>query len=114
LFSILALVFLHDRADDGSRSAYRRLILASPDGPPRSTAGAGLDRPSADGPTSTDGTGETATDAGGAREVLSAAVRDYALVGSPEAVREQVARLRTAGVDTVVGYPAAGLEQFVE
>ena len=57
----------------------------------------------------------TDSSAGGrAREVLSAAVRDYALVGSPEAVREQVERLRTAGVDTVVGYPAAGLEQFVE
>ena len=53
-----------------------------------------------------------ATDAaatGRAREVLSAAVRDYALVGTPEAVRERVRELRAAGVTRVVGYPARGL-----
>ncbi|WP_255196940.1 DUF7388 family protein [Halorarius litoreus] len=56
---------------------------------------------------STDG---TAT--GRAREVLSEAVRDYALVGDAATVREQTDTLREAGVDTVVGYPARGLDAF--
>lgn len=47
------------------------------------------------------------------REVLSAASRDYALVGSPDDVREQVADLKEAGVDLVIGYPARGIEEFV-
>lgn len=54
-----------------------------------------------------------ATDAsatGRAREVLSAAVRKYGLVGDVETVRGRVADLHEAGVDRVVGYPARGLE----
>jgi len=47
---------------------------------------------------------------GPARETLRAACRDYALVGDLEQVRSRVADLREAGVDTVVGYPARGLE----
>lgn len=49
---------------------------------------------------------------GRAREVLSQAVRDYALVGDAGTVREQTDALREAGVDTVVGYPARGLDAF--
>lgn len=49
---------------------------------------------------------------GRAREVLSQAVRDYALVGSVDDVADRVSRLRDAGVDTVVGYPARGLDEF--
>jgi hypothetical protein len=55
----------------------------------------------------TDGTAD-----GRAREVLSKAVRDYALVGEREAVRERVAALREAGADRVVAYPARGLDAF--
>ncbi|QLG26192.1 luciferase [Halorarum halophilum] len=55
-------------------------------------------------------TDSTAT--GRAREVLSKAVRDYALVGEPDAVAERVTALKEAGVDYVVGYPAAGVESF--
>src|SRR6056297_695449 len=57
--------------------------------------------------------GDAATDAtatGRARSVLSAAVRDYALVGDEDSVRTQTDRLRDAGVDTVVGYPARGID----
>jgi hypothetical protein len=57
-----------------------------------------------------------ATDAsatGRAREVLLAAIDDFALAGSPADVREQAAALRAAGVDYVVGYPARGLEEFL-
>jgi alkanesulfonate monooxygenase SsuD/methylene tetrahydromethanopterin reductase-like flavin-dependent oxidoreductase (luciferase family) len=44
--------------------------------------------------------------------VLLAASRDYALAGSPASVAEQVETLHEAGVDTVVGYPARGLDAF--
>ncbi|QZY00013.1 LLM class flavin-dependent oxidoreductase [Halobaculum rubrum] len=47
---------------------------------------------------------------GRAREVLSAAVRDFALVGDPETVGERVRGLKAVGVDHVVGYPAAGVD----
>ncbi|SFR37843.1 DUF7388 family protein [Halogeometricum limi] len=60
---------------------------------------------------------DAATDAratGRAREVLGKAVRDYALVGSVADVREQVASLKEAGADVVVGYPARGVDEFAE
>ncbi|KTG09702.1 luciferase [Haloprofundus marisrubri] len=50
---------------------------------------------------------------GRAREVLSKASRDYALVGTPEQVRERVGKLESLGVDTVVGYPARGIDEFL-
>ncbi|WP_134670832.1 DUF7388 family protein [Halorussus marinus] len=53
------------------------------------------------------------TASGRAREVLTAATRDYALVGTPTAVGEQVAALKEAGADLVVGYPARGVEALV-
>jgi hypothetical protein len=59
-----------------------------------------------------DGAPTDSTATGRAREVLSEAVRDYALVGSPETVRERVADLRDAGATTVVGYPARGIDAF--
>lgn len=49
---------------------------------------------------------------GRAREVLTRAVRDYAFVGSAASVRERTDALREAGVDTVVGYPAAGVDDL--
>ena len=54
-----------------------------------------------------------ATAGGRAREVLSAAVRDYALVGSVEDVRSQVEALREAGADHLVAYPARGIDDFL-
>lgn len=56
---------------------------------------------------------DAATDAtatGRARDVLTQAVRDYALVGDGETVENRVERLREAGADTVVAYPARGLD----
>ena len=50
---------------------------------------------------------------GRAREVLSAASRDYALVGTQAQVGERVAALKSAGADVVVGYPARGIEEFL-
>lgn len=58
-----------------------------------------------------------ATDAeatGRTREVLLAASRDFALTGTVEGVRERTDALREAGVDVVVGYPAQGLDSFLD
>ncbi|MFB6236203.1 MAG: luciferase [Halopenitus sp.] len=58
---------------------------------------------------------DAATDAdaeGRARDVLSKAVRDYALVGTPDTVADRVTGLKAAGADAVVGYPARGLDEF--
>ena len=52
------------------------------------------------------------TATGRAREVLSKASRDFALVGSVATVAERVAALERAGADRVVGYPARGLDEF--
>jgi len=60
-----------------------------------------------------DGAATNGTARGRAREVLSKAVRDYALVGDAETVGDRVAALREAGVDCVVAYPAAGLDAFL-
>lgn len=76
-------------------SRRRPVARALPDG-------ADGDSPSTDG----DATGRT-------REVLSAAARDFALVGQPETVRDRVADLREAGVDQIVGYPARGIDEFL-
>jgi len=46
---------------------------------------------------------------GRAREVLSQAVRDYALVGDVETVAARVSQLEAVGADTIVAYPARGL-----
>ncbi len=51
---------------------------------------------------------------GRSREVLSKAVRDYALIGTPTEVHKQIALLTDVGVDTVVGYPARGISEFCE
>ncbi len=51
---------------------------------------------------------------GRAREVLLDAAEDFALVGTPRAVRERVEELRAAGADIVVGYPARGIGAFLD
>jgi len=56
-----------------------------------------------DAPTDSRATGET-------RETLLAACRDYALVGNPATVAEQIDALQEAGVDRIVAYPARGLD----
>jgi hypothetical protein len=57
----------------------------------------------------------TGADARGrARDVLGNAVRDYALVGDVDSVAERVAQLEAAGADTVVAYPARGLDPVLQ
>ncbi|MFB6072313.1 MAG: luciferase [Halobacterium sp.] len=59
-----------------------------------------------------DGAETDAAATGRARDVLSQAVQDYALVGDADAVRERVDALRDAGAERIVAYPARGLEAF--
>ncbi|WP_138797014.1 LLM class flavin-dependent oxidoreductase [Halostella sp. PRR32] len=59
-----------------------------------------------------DGAATDSEATGRARDVLLRATRDYALVGTPETVRERVAELKDAGATTVVGYPARGVDAF--
>lgn len=63
------------------------------------------------------GDDERLTDAsatGRTREVLTKASSDFALTGSVEEVRARTDALREAGVDHVVGYPAQGLDAFLD
>lgn len=50
---------------------------------------------------------------GEARETLLRGCRAFALVGGPDTVAERIDRLKTAGVDRIVGYPARGLDPLV-
>jgi hypothetical protein len=47
---------------------------------------------------------------GRTRDVLLTAAQDFALVGDSETVSERITALHDAGVDTVVAYPATGIE----
>jgi alkanesulfonate monooxygenase SsuD/methylene tetrahydromethanopterin reductase-like flavin-dependent oxidoreductase (luciferase family) len=55
-----------------------------------------------------------ASAAGRAREVLLSAADDYALVGTPPTVADRVEDLKDAGADVVVGYPARGIDDFLQ
>ena len=59
-----------------------------------------------------DGAATDAAASGRAREVLLAAIDDYALVGTPADVRRRAEELKEAGADHAVGYPARGIEAF--
>lgn len=63
---------------------------------------------------SEDGTGETTSPdrhaSGRTRDILLTAAEDFALVGDSETIRERITALHDAGVDTVVTYPATGIE----
>jgi hypothetical protein len=50
---------------------------------------------------------------GRTRDLLLTAARDFALVGDSETVHERITALHDAGVDTVVAYPANGIEAVV-
>lgn len=93
---------------EGDLAVYAPVVLADDEGAVLDAVGAYAARRQpvrealpADAPTDAGATGR-------AREVLSKAVRDYALVGTADAVREQADALREAGADRVVAYPAQG------
>lgn len=49
---------------------------------------------------------------GAVRDILLTGVQEFTLSGDVETVREQIGSLRTAGVDSIVSYPANGLSHF--
>ncbi|WP_049902570.1 DUF7388 family protein [Halococcus agarilyticus] len=55
-----------------------------------------------------DGAPTDATATGRSRAILLEAIDEFALVGRPARVGERIEELRSAGVDTVIGYPARG------
>jgi hypothetical protein len=104
---------------DGEIAVYAPTVLTDDEDAVLDAVGAYVARrrpvaralPDGDGTDAAPPTGASAT--GRTREVLSAAARDFALVGSPETVRERIDSLREAGVDHVVGYPARGIDEFL-
>src|SRR5699024_7553419 len=56
------------------------------------------------------GTGTDAPASGRFRSVLLDAIDEFALVGRPERVDERIEKLRSVGVDIVIGYPARGID----
>ncbi|PHQ39352.1 luciferase [Halorubrum persicum] len=104
---------------DGELAVYAPTVLTDDEDAVLDAVGAYVSRrrpvaralPDGDGADDAPPTDASAT--GRTREVLSAAARDFALVGSPDTVRERVADLREAGVDHVVGYPARGIDEFL-
>jgi alkanesulfonate monooxygenase SsuD/methylene tetrahydromethanopterin reductase-like flavin-dependent oxidoreductase (luciferase family) len=98
---------------DGDIACYAPTVLSRSDDAILDAVGAYTARrqPVADALPDSASTDSHATDA--ARDTLLAACREYALVGTPSEVRERVQALRDAGVDTIVGYPARGLDPFL-
>lgn len=98
---------------DGDVAVYAPTVLAEdPDTILDAVGAYAARRPSvgeqipADAPTDSDAIGRP-------RETLLAGCREFALVGDVSAVADRVDRLRDAGVDYVVGYPARGLAPLV-
>lgn len=91
---------------DGSIAVYAPTVLSTEPDEILATVGEYVERrPSVAEALRTDGR---------RRAVLLEACEDWALVGSPSAVRDRVAELRTAGADHVVGYPAGGIDRWIE
>lgn len=57
-----------------------------------------------------DGATPDSTATGSTRERLLAAAADVALVGSGEQIQQRVDQLRSVGVETIIGYPALGVD----
>ncbi|WP_255170165.1 DUF7388 family protein [Natrononativus amylolyticus] len=99
---------------DGEIAVYAPTVLTDDDDLVLEAVGAYVARRRPVASALPEGAKTDASATGRAREVLLAAARDYALVGSETAVRSQADALREAGATTVVGYPAAGLESLLE
>ena len=103
---------LRDAGFDGEVALYAPTVLTDDEDAVLEAVGAYVSRRRPVARALPAGAPSDSTATGRAREVLSAAVSDYALVGSPDEVRERIRDLKDAGVDTVVGYPARGVDEF--
>ena len=99
---------------DGDLAVYAPTVLSTDDDEVLDAIGDYVARRGAVRRALPDGGHSDATAEGRAREVLTAAVEDYAFVGDAEAVNDRVAALREAGATSIVGYPARGIEEFLE
>ncbi|MFB6308098.1 MAG: luciferase [Haloarculaceae archaeon] len=105
---------LREAGYDGDVAVYAPTVLTDDEDAILDAVGAYVARRPSVGATLPD---DAVTDSGADGEVrarLLRAAREYALVGSVTDVRERVDALRECGVDTVVGYPARGLDPLVE
>lgn len=105
---------LREAGFDGGIAVYAPVVLSEDEDAVLDAVGAyAARRPPvggalpADAPTDSTATGE-------ARETLLSGCREFALVGDVGTVADRVARLHEAGVDHVVGYPARGLDPFLD
>lgn len=99
---------------DGEIAVYAPTVLTADDDAVLDAVGAYAARRPAVGDDLPEDAPTDSTAEGTTRERLLAGCREYALVGDVSTVRDRVARLREAGVDHVVGYPARGLDPFLE
>ncbi|WP_245883185.1 DUF7388 family protein [Halalkaliarchaeum desulfuricum] len=103
---------LHAAGFDGEIAVYAPTVLTDHEDEVLDAVGAYAARRKPVSRALPDGASTDSSATGRAREVLSAAVRDYALVGDPETVSDRVGALRAAGADVVVGYPARDVDEF--
>ncbi|MFB6184108.1 MAG: luciferase [Haloarculaceae archaeon] len=94
---------------DGDVAVYAPTVLTDDENEILDAVGAYVARRRPVATTLPDDAATDRTASGRARTVLLQAVGDYALVGSPGTVADRVDRLREAGADAVVAYPARGL-----
>jgi hypothetical protein len=99
---------------DGEVAVYAPTVLSADEDAVLDAVGAyAARRPAVAGRLPDDAQTDSAA-AGAVREMLLDGCREFALVGSVEAVAERIERLREVGVDHVVGYPARGLDPFLD
>ncbi|WP_221621720.1 DUF7388 family protein [Halocatena pleomorpha] len=98
---------------DGGVSVYAPTVLSSKEDEILDAVGGYVARRRAVRAALAEQSDEPATDhraSGAVRDRLLTAAREFALVGDRETVRHRINTLYEVGVDTVVGYPAAGLD----
>jgi len=98
---------------DGGVAVYAPVVLADDEDTILDALGAYAARRGPVAERLPEGAPTDSTATGRAREVLSEAVRKYDIVGDGETVRDRVDALHEAGVDSVVAYPARGLDPFL-
>ena len=99
---------------DGNVSVYAPTVVTEDEDEVLDAVGAYVARRAPVARAIPEGAAVDAEATGDVRETLLEAATKYALVGTESTVRERTDDLRRAGVSTVVGYPAAGLDTFFE
>ncbi|WP_439025547.1 DUF7388 family protein [Haloarchaeobius sp. DT45] len=98
---------------DGEVAIYAPTVLTDDDDAVLDAVGGYISRRGAVARALPDDCATDSSATGRAREVLLKASTDFALVGDIETVRDRVAELKELGADYVVGYPARGLDEFL-